>query len=216
MADASERPRALAGPRSPGSRAVAGGLLVALAVALSLRTAGADDGPPSTRFLIADADLAVGDELRHDDLRSVAIDLPVAQAAHAIRADESLAGAVALGPIRRGQLLASSDVLRAAPETGVEPVRELSIPVSTERALDGRVTSGEIIDVLATTGTGIDAATELVADDVRVLSVGNPDDSLSRAGIVVLTLAVPDDATALALAHAAATADLSIVRGVTR
>jgi Flp pilus assembly protein CpaB len=183
---------------------------------LSLRTASAGDQSPSTHYLIADADLDVGDELRHGDLRSVAIDLPADQAAHAIRSDESLAGAVALGPIRQGQLLASSDVLRAATATGVEPVRELSIPVSTERALDGRVASGEIVDVLATTGTGVDAATELVANDVRVLSVSSPDDSLARAGIVVLTLAVPDDATALALAHAGATGDLSIVRGVTR
>jgi Flp pilus assembly protein CpaB len=205
-------------PRSaglPSSRAAAGGLLVAVSVGLSLHAGASEESAPTTRYLVASEDLPVGHELSGEEVGVVALDLPTDVASHAIGADTDLAGAVTLGPVRRGQLLASSDVLRADPTAGTSTL-ELSLPVATERALDGRLVPGEVVDVLSTAGTGVEAATERVAAAVRVLAVSAPDDSLARAGIIVVTLAVADDETARALAHAGATAEISIVRGVTR
>ncbi len=199
----------------PGSRAVVGGLLVAVAVGVTLQAGAAADRPPETSYLVADADLDVGVRLRGSDVGVVAVDLPEPATRHALPAGTDVTGAVALGPIRRGQLLAGSDLLMA-PEGTAEPVREVSVPVPAERALDGRLAPGELIDVLATAGTGPDATTERVATSARVLSVGAPDDSLARAGIVVLTLAIATDEEALAIAHASATAELTVVRGAQR
>lgn len=208
-----QRQRAVGRKSLPGPRAVAGGLLVTLSVALTLRVGAASDQSPDTKYLVATTDREVGVRLQPSDFEAVALELPDSVSAAAIPAGEGLVGAVTLGPVAAGQLISPSDVLVAS-EHASGPVRELSLPIPQERALQGRLVPGEIVDILATTGLGADSETVAVARSARVLAVETSDQSIASAGTVVVTLAVPDDETAIALAHAASTAEVTVVRGV--
>src|SRR5690606_30076996 len=90
---------------------------------------------------------------------------------------------------------------------------EVAVPVAADRALGGDLRPGEHVVVLATFGTGASAWTEVVAGDalVRAISIGD-DRSLTSGGATTMLLAFHDRSPAIAVVHAARTAELTFLR----
>lgn len=193
----------------PGGRAVAGGFLVALAaVGIFAGYTDATSGP-DVRYLVATRDLPLGHRIGAGDLEAVAIELPGRLASRSYRSASQLTGAVVVGPVGRGELVQSSDVLAGGEAPGE---RQISFPVESARAVNGQLRRGEQVDVLATYGTGGDAYTVVVVAGARVADRATSRESLSDRGDEVVTLALPASADALAVAHAVNAGEVTLVR----
>jgi hypothetical protein len=81
-------------------------------------------------------------------------------------------------------------------------------------ALDGQIKRGELIDLVATYGTGTDAYATVVTSGARVLDVDDGHDlaDVGGTGAVTITIAVSSDEQVLAADHALAVAKVSVVR----
>ncbi|MPY94373.1 MAG: hypothetical protein GEV08_15325 [Acidimicrobiia bacterium] len=199
-------PRVIAHRRGlPSGRAVAGGLLIALAALGAYVAATGGDGGPSTTYVVASHDLAPGQELSAQDVELVAIDLPPAQARGTYRSVAALESAVARGPIPGGALVTVADV---APSAHGGAYRELSVSLPRARALDGALVAGDRVDLVATA----DGASTAVVQDALVLAVSGDGGGALGGGDVVVTLALDDPAVALHTAHAAAATDVTLLR----
>lgn len=194
----------------PGGRAVVGGFLVALSAlgifsAYSRAAAG-----PTTSFVVARRDVAVGSRLTADDLSLVVMELPDALAnGSAFRSEGSLVGATTIGPVRKGDLVQASDVVEK--KSGPEEL-EVSFALESSRAVAGSLRAGELVDVLATFGAGGDAYTVTVVRHARVLDARPAGGPLAGGGTDVIRLALTSDADALAVTHAVNVGDVTLVR----
>jgi Flp pilus assembly protein CpaB len=198
------------GPRRalPGTRAVVGALLVTVAAVGTFALAtGGDDGP-STRYAVATHDLAPGDVIGPEDVALVAIDLPPAQAGSAFTAVAGLEGSVMRGPLARDAILTRAGLERAA-DAPESRYREVSFAVPRARALDGDIVPGDLVDVVSST----DLDTLVLTERATVIAVSDAEDgALVDGADVVLTLALPDAAEAVAVAHGGARGELSVLR----
>lgn len=198
----------------PSSRAVVGGFLVAAAALGTFGALAASDAGPGTSYVVLTGDVDAGDRLSGDDLALVPVELPAAQRSTVLTDLSVAAGAVAVGPLAEGQLLAASDVVKL---DGVEGRAQLSIPVEPARANNGELRRGELVDVIATTSAAGSAATETVASDAVVVRVHGGDRSLGSSNSVAITLSVPaEDLEVLADAAASATISIARVSGLER
>lgn len=191
----------------PGGRAVVGGFLVALAavgIFAGYTTATADAREP---WLVARQDLPLGHRITRADLATLPIDLPGPLRARSYRDVGQLVGAVVIGPVAQGELIQSSDVL-----AGAGSDRQISFPVASARAVDGRLRKGEFVDVLATYGTGAEGYTVVVVRSARVADRHESRSSLAGSGDEVVTLAVPTAGDTLAVAHAVDAGTVTLVR----
>jgi Flp pilus assembly protein CpaB len=203
--------RAARRPSLPGGRAVVGGLLVAAAAVGTFAAQGAAGRPAGDRYVVAAHDVAPGRTLQADDLATVRIDLPGAQRSGSFTDVGVLTGAVTLGALRAGQLVASSDVARTASGRGRV---ELSVPVEPGRAMNGDrryLRGGDRVDVVATTSSGGEAATTVVATGAEIVEVLDQADGIGARSTLTVVLAVPP-AEAPAVAGASAGAAISLVR----
>lgn len=192
----------------PGGRAVVGAFLVTLA-AVGIFAAYADaTGAPDTLYVAAARDVAIGTRLTADDLALVPADLPAEQRSRAFDDPAVLEGATLIGPLSRGDLVQSSVVVAAEAD-----VEQVSFAITADRAVGGRLLPGERIDVLATYGSGEGAYTEAMVRDALVLQVDeDPSTGLGGVGTDVITVAVPDPAASLRVAHAVNAGELTVVR----
>ncbi|HEY4376975.1 MAG TPA: SAF domain-containing protein, partial [Acidimicrobiales bacterium] len=103
-------PSSIDAPRSirprrglPGTRAVVGGLLVAVAAlgTFAVTTGAGRHAVP--RYVVARRPIAAGQRIQAGDLASAPIDLPGASRQSAFGRIAAVAGAVALGPIQPGE-----------------------------------------------------------------------------------------------------------------
>jgi len=188
----------------PSGRAVAGGLLIALASLGAYLAATGSDGVPSTTYVVARHDLVPGQELSPEDFELVAVDLAPAQARGTFRSLAALESAVARGPVPEGAFVTLADV---APSSEAGAYRELSLSLPRARALDGALVAGDQVDVVATA----DGASTVVVQHALVLAVSGDGGALG-GGDVVVTLALDDPASALGAAHAGAAADVTLLR----
>ncbi|MGH9164881.1 MAG: hypothetical protein ACRDZW_05120 [Acidimicrobiales bacterium] len=194
----------------PGGRAVVGGFLVAAsAVGVFAAYLGATADHESD-YLVAGRELVAGDRIARSDLRRLRADLPADLKRRVFSDGAVLVGAVVLGPVGEGELVQRSDVLAAG--RGQRQEREISFPIESARAVDGQLRPGELVDVLATYGTGAEAYTVVVARAVRIADRSEPEGGLAGGGEQVVTLSLPSEADTLALAHAVNAASLTLVR----
>lgn len=199
----------------PGGRAVVGAFLVTVA-AVGIFAAYTDaTAGPVTRYVVAARDVPLGARLTYDDLALVALDLPAEQRSRAFDDPAILDGATLIGPLSRGDIVQSSLVIAIEPD-----VEQVSFAIGTDRAVGGRLSPGERIDLLATYGSGEGAYTEAVVRDALVVKVDeDPATGLgSGVGTDIITVAVPDAAASLRIAHAINAGEMTLVRttGVTR
>jgi len=197
----------------PAPRAVVGGLLVTLAAVASLLAFTGGERPPGGTWVVVTRDVDAGEVLEPDALAVVHADLP-APAADAIHAaPDDLTGAVALTPLRSGDPVLRSAVLTGRASTDVPAAHEFSFALERERAVNAALERGEVVDVVATYGTGEAARTVVTARGASVLDIERGEDGgLAAGGMVVLTLAVTAPDEVLALAHAADVAEVTVVR----
>lgn len=215
----SDAPEGLAPTRSirrrpplPNGRAVVGALLVTVSALTVFTMARVDDGGPDGAAVVTTRDLPAGHHLVHDDLRVVAVDLPETIAAASFATVPSLVGAVTVAPLGVGELVQSGAVVPAehALDGAVTAAHELTLPVDTAHA-PARLTPGEHVALLATTGSGASAVTAVTVADAVVVAYRTDTGSLA-ANPAVLTVALTDPAQVLAATRAAHAAELTVVR----
>jgi Flp pilus assembly protein CpaB len=225
--------RVISPPRGlPIGRAVLGGLLVALAGLGSYIVAAGGSDTPTTRYGVAAHDLARGDTVHDDDLQLVALDLPADQARGTFPIVDALRGAVMRGPLQAGAILTASAVDQLAPATvpaagsadgaptGADPgadgsaaavaptYRELAVSVPAARAVGGSLHVGDRVDVVATAG----GTSYVLVQHAVVLATSAGRNGPLAGGDVTVTLALADPAAALAVAHGASAAELTLLR----
>ena len=193
----------------PGGRAVVGGFLVALAavgVFAGYTTATTEE---RQAYLVARQDLPLGHRITKADLGTLDMDLPALSRAKVYRDPSQLIGAVVIGPVAKGELVQASSVVAGGEDTGEA---QISFSIESARAVNGTLRRGEVVDVVATFGTGADGYTAVVVKGARVADRSETDGILSNGGDEVVTLAVPNEADTLAVAHAVSSGTITLVR----
>jgi Flp pilus assembly protein CpaB len=195
----------------PSSRAVVGGLLIAVAmVAVFLVASGATVGP-AQQAVIARRTIAIGHRLTVDDLDLAAVDVPDPTRARLFPTLDTAVGAITVAPLDADELIGRAAVVTTG--TDLADTHDFSFPVDRERAVNGHLQPGETLDVLATYGTGDDARTEVVARGVRLLDLEEAGKAtIGSNGKVVVTLAMTSADDVLRAAHASEVAAITLVR----
>ena len=190
----------------PGSRAVVGGFLVALA-ALGVFAAlqGASEHP-TTRYVVVARDVSAGTTLTPADLRTDLVDLPGGVASRAFTDPGSLVGRVAIGPMSEGELVQRSAVVE---QWKAGTAYQVSLPIERSRALAGGLVAGETVDVLVTYST----ETIVVSRGASVIrSDTGGRGTISSGGETVLVLAVQSPDEVLAITHGSQVGKVTVVR----
>lgn len=189
---------------------MAGGLLVATAAVGIFAAYQGASGATSDSFVVVRSDLPIGTPLTEEVLELSALDLPSASAERAYRDPSELVGQVTVAPLADGDLVQASSVVEGG--AGV-PAHELSFALDTDRVVNGRLDPGERVDVLVTYGSGLDAYTEAVTRDARVVEVdGRDGGTFSASSRTVLTLALDQPGDVLLLTHAVRAGEVTVVR----
>jgi Flp pilus assembly protein CpaB len=192
----------------PGSRAVAGGLLVAVAaVGLFAAYTGINGGPRHS-YVVAARAIAAGTRIQPGDLMVEPMDLPARLRARVFTDRSVLVGATAVTKLEAGELVQPSAVVAKG---GDAPGRELSFPVERGH-LSATLEEGERVDLLATFGSGNESFTNMVLHDAQVVSIERAKSGLGDPGTAVVAVSVTDDHDEVALAHAIQQAKLTVVR----
>jgi Flp pilus assembly protein CpaB len=190
----------------PSSRALVGGLLVALAGVGTLVAWQQAAGSPEHAYAVAARPILPGETLAADDVRLVPIDLPGGVAGAAFTDAGAVAERVALGPIGEGELVQLSEL--SEPRVA-EAVAEVSLALDRDRAVDGRLRSGDVVDVFAT----YDDRTEAVVERVRVVGVSDAGGASFTSGSqITVTLALTDASRRAPVIHAARAGEVTLVR----
>lgn len=192
----------------PGSRAVVGALLVALAAVGTFAAASGATSDPRRAYVVARGDLVAGQRVSRSDLAFARMDLPGYSRAFTSAAE--LEGALVVGPVARGELVQRSAV-RVGPAGADSSLRQFSFAIDPARAVGGSLQAGEFVDVLATYGGSADAQTVVVARAARVVSARERG-GLGGGDSLVVVLEVPTADAALALAHAVHAGEVTVVR----
>jgi Flp pilus assembly protein CpaB len=197
--------RVLDRPALPSARAVVGALLVTLSsvitfVAWQRASAGADRS-----YLVARRPVVPGERLGPGDLRSLPLELPAGLAASAFRDVDGLVGRVALAPIGEGELIQASQVSQ---EGSAPPMVMVAFALPRDRAVDGRLRSGDLVDVFVT----YPDQTTAVATGVPVVALGESGGGLTGGGDLTVTLALDARQPRAELIHAVRAGEVTLVR----
>ncbi len=193
----------------PSGRALLGALLVTLAGLGAFLLATANDGAPTTSFLVLDEDVAAGEFVSAAAVSLEPMELSVALVATSLTTTEGLEGATALRDLRRGELLSVHDLV-AAPVVEGEPlvsIHEITFGIPLDRTPVGLM-RGDRVTVLGTTAD----VTIVAAEDASVLAIQTSPDGIGGTGYGTLTLAIADAGSVLRVAHITQTSELTIVR----
>lgn len=196
-----ERPR-----RLPGGRAVVGGLLVALAGVGTLVAWQQASGTPDRSYAVAARPLQPGEVLAADDVRLVPIDLPDGVSGGAFTDGGDVEGRVALGPVAEGELVQAGAL--SEPGRGA-PVAQVSFALERDRALDGRLVSGDFVDVFVTHD---DQGTSVVAERVQVVAVTDGGSSFTSGAELTVTLALAEGTPRGDVIQAVRSGEVTLVR----
>jgi pilus assembly protein CpaB len=167
---------------------------------------------PTQPVVVASTDLALGTELKADDLRIV--NFPQGQAPEgAFTRTSDLVGRGLVVPIVKNEVvlpakLASKEAGSGLPPVIPEGMRAVSVRVNEVIGVAGYVLPGNRVDILATaspTDQHADTTTKLILSNVQVVTAGTRMEQDQEKGkpmqVTVVTLLVfPDQAERLALA----------------
>lgn len=194
----------------PGSRAVVGGFLVALAAVGMFSAYTSATAKPTTNYVVAARDLAPGDRIDAAALQLVAIDLPEEQRSRSFDVVEPLLDATVVEPLVDGELVQQGSLVATG---AVQGTRSVSFAIEAARAVNATLAGGERVDVLATFGTGGEACTHLIASGIPIVSVSQASGSLvGQQGGLTVTVQIADAQEAVAVSHAANAGAMTLVR----
>jgi Flp pilus assembly protein CpaB len=200
-----DRRRIAARPVLPSGRALVGGLLLAVSGVATFGAWQRASGTPDHAYVVARHPLAPGARLTADDLEVVRLDLPHAVAGSAFDDVGAVVDRVTLGPVGEGELVQAAQVSDAASATALV---EVSFAVPRDRALDGRLRSGDRVDVFVT----YDDYTAAVVEGAEVVAVGDTSTTLGTAGDLTVTLALDAAGRRAELVHAVRAGEVTLVR----
>jgi Flp pilus assembly protein CpaB len=193
-------------PVLPSGRAMVGGLLLAVAVVGTFTTWRSATGGPGTSYVVARRALQPGDRLAADDVGLAPAELTSAIAGRSFASADAVVGRVVLGPISENELLQRSQLGESG---SARPHVEVSFALPRDRAVDGRLRSGDRVDVFAT----YDDHTAEVVRGAQVVGVGgDPAASLAGDMQVTVTLALDDGTRRAELVHAVRAGEVTLVR----
>lgn len=200
----------------PGGRAVVGALLVAAAAVAVFAAQLRATAEPTTRYLVAATDIDAGTRIDAANLEVLFGHLPLELAPaiteRSVLLDdrEQMVGQIVTSPLSRGDLVSRT----AITDDSVAPDHHtMSFAIAAADAVAGDLRRGQVVDVLATYGSGGDAFTTYVVVGAPLVSITADDASGLGAGAQrVLTLALTDREQVQALAHAVAVADIVVTR----
>lgn len=192
----------------PGSRAVVGGLLVAVAAIAMFAAASGSARGPRRSYVVASRPLAAGTRLQGSDLELVAMDLGPELQPRAFENPQVLVGATLIAPLGPAELVQASAVVARKADSAS---RELSFTLERGRLSPG-VKEGERADLLATYGTGADAFTTVVVRQAVLVAIERPRSASGDIGPAMVTVSVDDPGDVVALAHATQLAKITLVR----
>lgn len=196
----------------PGGRAVVGGLLVTLAAVGTFAAYSSASSGPTSWVVVTNRSVAVGEHLAASDLRAVPADLPTDVQATLFASVAELGDAVALAPLDADQAITRNDISLAPRPDGAR-THDLSFALERDRALNGRIQPGELVDLVATFGSGTDATTDVVVRRVRVADLDLPAGSAAgSAAKVTITLAFTSEDDVLLAANALEVAKVTLSR----
>ncbi len=177
--------------------------LAAVGTFVAYTSATADTGRP---VAVARRALEPGSPIRPGDVEVVTMDVPASVASRSFDAVDALVGRVALGPVAKGEVLQRGGVTDAV---STEAAHEVSFAIPRANAVDGRLRSGDLVDVFVT----YDERTTSVVRRVQVRSTGEADGgSITSDREITLTLAIPNEDQVVALVHAIQAGDITVVR----
>lgn len=189
----------------PGGRAVLGGVLVALAGVGTFAAWSQAAAEPHEAYAVAAEDLRPGDPLTAETVRFVSMDLPGEVAAAAFRDGAGLEGRVTVAPIGAGELIQSGSL---SDQGSGDPAAEVSLALPRERAVDGRLRPGDLVDVYASGEDG----TTVVAPGLRIVDVTAPGGAFADGEELAVTLAVAEARDRAAVVDAASAGTVTLVR----
>jgi hypothetical protein len=190
----------------PGSRAVVGALLMALAALGVFVAHGAASEGPSGAFVVAGTDLRPGHRIEQADLVQLPLDLPPQVAAQAFADPSILLGRVVVGPVSAGALVQRGAVTEgpAAP-----PAHEVSLVLPRANVAADRLQPGDRLDLFATsperTQRLLEGATLLAVGGIRGGAIGDERE-------IEVVVAVPGSEAVREIVHALRTAEVTVVR----
>jgi Flp pilus assembly protein CpaB len=200
-------PRTVARPAGvPGARAVLGAALVALSGLATFVMWARATGTPEHAYAVAADTLDPGDPVGPGSVRWVRMDLPAGVAGAAFDDGAGLEGRVALAPIAEGELVQAASL---SDQGGRDPTAELSVALARERAVNGRLRPGDLVDVYATTQ---EDGTSQVAAGIRVLDVSEAGGTFDGGGDLTVTLGVSDHDEQVAIVDAASANAVTLIR----
>ncbi|MET0726915.1 MAG: SAF domain-containing protein [Acidimicrobiales bacterium] len=188
----------------PGTRAVVGALLMAVAaIGVLLAHADAGDGPADD-VVVANGDIRAGERVTAADLRVEAADLP--GRGRTFAAVDALVGRVAVAPIGEGEIVQASAV---TDDRAAAAAHEIALTLPRQQVAVGRLKSGERVDVFSTS----EERTVSVVRGAVVVQIGvERDGSLTSEREVSVVVAVESGDQVAALVHALRTGDVTVVR----
>jgi Flp pilus assembly protein CpaB len=191
----------------PSARAILGGLLITVAAVGTFATWRQTSATPDTAYVMARQPLEPGHRLTGDDLRLEQVALPGALADAAFSDVEDVIGRVTLGPIGEGELLQSGQVSENA--EAPDPHVEVSFTLPRDRAVDGRLRSGDRVDIFVTR----DDITSPVLEGIQVVAVTDGGGSSLVSGTdVTITVGLEDVTRRVDLIHAVRAGEVTLVR----
>ncbi len=193
----------------PSGRALLGAFLITAAALGTFAVATGGNDAPATSYLVLSSDVAAGESVTLADVEFIPMELGTSLVATSLTSTDGLDGATALRDLRSGELLSVEDLL-ASPiidGTRVGPVHELTFGVPLGRTPPG-LRTGDRVTVLGTT----DHETSVGVEDAIVLSIDTEPGQIGSSGSGVLTLALDDANTVMALTHLTQTTDITVVR----
>lgn len=195
----------------PGSRAVVGGLLVAVA-ALGTWWAASGAGEDRTHpVVVAARTIGPGEALDAEALASVALDVPPEVRDRAFTDPAELDGAIALGPVDIGEIIQHGAVADAATEGSGGG--EVSFTVETDWAVGGTLRTGDRIDVYATYDRADGPTSERVLTGAVIRRLSAPTDTgFGEIRDQTITVSVADDETMARTVSATRAGTVTVVR----
>jgi len=189
----------------PGSRAVVGGVFIALAGLGTFLSWQRATGTPQHSYAVATRTLQPGDPLTAEDVRFEPIDLPAGVSGGAFRTAGDLEGRVLVAPVGEGELFQRGSL---SDQGQPDPAAEVSVALERELAVDGRLSPGDVVDVYATH----DEETRSVAQGLRVISVTEGGGAFDDGSELTVTLALSDPGQQVPVIHAARAGEVTLVR----
>lgn len=195
----------------PGSRAVVGGLLVAVAAMGTWWTASGAGADHTQPVVVATRAIGPGESVDADAVTVAAMDVPAEVRDRTFADRAELDGAVALGPIAPGEIVQHGAVAETANDGAGGG--EVSFTVETDWAVGGTLRVGDRIDVYATYDRTDGPVSDRVLAGAVVRRLSAPADTgFGEARDQTITVSVPDDETMARTVSATRAGTVTVVR----